>query len=191
MHGVEREHPFRQPQRGDQRLRRRDFVEFLVDDLMGEDDLVIDGEGTEDMRRLAVGKSIEALPKRLAVDGDEAEMCSGASPVQTLGMASKSAFRVIGVDLLQDAAHRGVGRCPPKRGARESRGEQRKPAVDQGVDLPVGARPAQHGDDRELDQAGLTVDFALRTAAVGDRGKAGRKIVGGWHDATSESDFSL
>jgi hypothetical protein len=36
------------------------------------------------------------------------------------------------------------------------------------VDLPVRTRPAQHGDDREQDNPGLTVDFALRATAVRD-----------------------
>ena len=65
MHGVEREHPAAQPERGDQGLHCRDFVRLLVDHLVGKDDLMVDRERAENMRRLAVRESVKALPQRL------------------------------------------------------------------------------------------------------------------------------
>ena len=71
VHGVEREHTAAQPERGDQGLHGWDFVRLLVNDLMGEDDLMVDRKRAEDVRRLAVRKGVEALPQRLPVDRDE------------------------------------------------------------------------------------------------------------------------
>ena len=65
MHGVEREDAVAQAHGGDQRLRGGDLVGFLVDHFMRENDLMIDREGAEHMRGLAVGESVEALPQRL------------------------------------------------------------------------------------------------------------------------------
>lgn len=62
VHGVEREHAPAQTHLGDQGLDRRDLVGLLVDDGVGEDDLVVDPKGAENMGRLAVGELIKALP---------------------------------------------------------------------------------------------------------------------------------
>ena len=69
VHGVEREYAAAQPQRGDQGLHRRDFVRLLVDDLVGENDLMVDGECAEDVRRLAVREGVKTLPQRVDRDG--------------------------------------------------------------------------------------------------------------------------
>src|SRR5271165_3960007 len=61
VHGVEREHPAAQPQRSDQGLHRRDFVRLLVDDLMGEDDLMIDGEALRTCAALRSAKASKLL----------------------------------------------------------------------------------------------------------------------------------
>jgi hypothetical protein len=87
----------------------RDLVRFLVDHFMRENDLVVDGEGAEHMRGLAVGESVEALPQRLSVDGDEAGRCGGAGAVETFRMTTKRLLEFIGVEPLQDPAHGGVG----------------------------------------------------------------------------------
>ena len=71
-----------------------------------------------------------------------------------------------------------------------SRVEKRKPFVDQRVDLAVGARPAQHGDDCEQDHSDLTTHLALRATAVRDRGEAGGEIKCRRHGGTSESGCS-
>lgn len=46
-------------------------VRSLVDDLVSEDDLLMNGEEAEDMRRLAVCKNVETLLQSFSVDGDE------------------------------------------------------------------------------------------------------------------------
>jgi hypothetical protein len=84
VHRIEREHPTAQPDRGDQRLCRGNLVGFLVDDLVRNDDLVIDGEGAEDMRRLAVRKSIETLQQCLSVDCSEPRGRANAIPIEPL-----------------------------------------------------------------------------------------------------------
>jgi hypothetical protein len=59
VHGVEREHAAAKPERGDQGLHGWDFVRLLVDDLMGEDDLMVDRKRAEDVRCLAVRKGVK------------------------------------------------------------------------------------------------------------------------------------
>ena len=66
VHGVEREHAAAQPERSDQGLHGWDFVRLLVDDFMGEDDLMVDRKRAEDVRCLAVREGVEALPQRLS-----------------------------------------------------------------------------------------------------------------------------
>jgi hypothetical protein len=50
---------------------------------------MVDGEGAEHMGGLAVGESVEALPQRLSVHGDEAGRASGAGTVETFRMTTK------------------------------------------------------------------------------------------------------
>ena len=135
VHGVEREHATAHIESCDQGLRCGDFVRFLVDDFVPEDNLVIDGEGAEDMRGLAVGESIEALPQRFAVYGDEARRPGGRRPratgfVEVLRMAAKGLLQIVWIDLLQDTPHRCVGGSAPQRRCGESRVEKLQPIVD-------------------------------------------------------------
>ncbi|MEP0232218.1 hypothetical protein [Roseibium sp.] len=59
--------------------------------------------------------------------------------------------------------------------------QQRQSGGNQCVNLPIGACPTQHGDDREQNHADLAVHFALSALTVGNCGKAGHKIDGWGH----------
>src|SRR4051795_9533135 len=72
MHGVDGEDAAGQAERFDQALHSWDLVRRLLDDFMSQDDPMIDRESAEHMRRLSVREGIEAAPKRLAVDRNEA-----------------------------------------------------------------------------------------------------------------------
>ena len=72
VHGVDRENAAGQAECFDQALDGWDLIRLLLDDFMGQDDPMIDGESAQHMRRLSVREGIEAAPKRLAVDCDEA-----------------------------------------------------------------------------------------------------------------------
>ena len=63
--------------------------DFSVDDLMGEDDLMVDRKRAEDVRCLAVRKGVEALPQRLPVDRDEPRRGGGAGLIEPFRMASE------------------------------------------------------------------------------------------------------
>ena len=99
-------------------------------------------------------------------------------------MAAERLFQFSRIDLAQNTAHRGVSRSTSERDTRIGSVEQRQPRVDQGVNLTVGTRSAQHSDDRKQDHAYLIVHLALRTAAVRDRREARHKINGSRHGAT-------
>ena len=86
---------------------------------MRENELVIDGKGAEHMRGLAIGEGVEAAPQRLSVDSDEAGR-RGAGAVETFCMTTKRLLEFVGIELVQDAAHGGVGRRPSQRSFRES-----------------------------------------------------------------------
>lgn len=109
VHGVEREDAIAKAHGGDQRLRGGDLVRFVVDHLMRENDLMVDGEGAKHMRGFAIGESVEALPQRLSVDSDEAGRRGGAATVETFRMTAKRLLELIGIELSQDSAHGGVG----------------------------------------------------------------------------------
>src|SRR3954449_2722509 len=72
VHGVDGEDTAGQAERFDEGLDGWDLVRLLLDDFMGQDDPMIDGERAQHMRRLSVREGIEAAPKRLAVDRNEA-----------------------------------------------------------------------------------------------------------------------
>src|SRR4051794_39837850 len=72
VHGVDGEDTAGQAERFDQGLDGWDLVRLLLDDFMSQDDPMIDGESAQPMRRLSVREGIEAAPKRLAVDRNEA-----------------------------------------------------------------------------------------------------------------------
>lgn len=115
-------------QRGDQGLRGGDFVGFLVDHLVSEDDLMIDGEDVADMRRLAVRESVEALTQRFSIEGDEPRGRVGASTIEPLRMAPERLLQFSRIEPLQNAAHRCVGRRPSQRRFGEGRIEKREPS---------------------------------------------------------------
>src|SRR3954452_11140378 len=71
VHGVDGEDAAGQAERFDQGLDGWDLVRLLLDDFMGQDDPMIDGESAQHMRRLSVREGIKAAPERLAVDCDE------------------------------------------------------------------------------------------------------------------------
>ena len=72
VHGVDREDAAGQAEHFDEGLDGWDLVRRLRNDFMSQDDPMIDGESAEHMRRLSVSEGIEAAPKRLAVDRNEA-----------------------------------------------------------------------------------------------------------------------
>ena len=65
---------------------------------MRENDPMVDGEGAEHMRGLAVGESVEALPQRLSVDGDEAGRRGGAGNVETFRMTTKRLLEFVRIE---------------------------------------------------------------------------------------------
>src|SRR3982751_4268214 len=72
VHGVDGKDAAGQAERFDQGLDGWDLVRRLLDDFMGQDDPMIDGESAQHMRRLSVREGIKAAPERLAVDRNEA-----------------------------------------------------------------------------------------------------------------------
>lgn len=89
---------------------------------------MIDGEGAEDMPRLAVPKSIETLPRCFSIDRNEPRRCARAIPIEPLRMAPKRLLQFVRTEPLPDAAHRCVGRRPSQRRFGEGRIEKREPS---------------------------------------------------------------
>lgn len=146
-----------------------------------ENDLMVDAEGAEHMRRFAIGESVEALPEGLSVDGDEAGRGVRAGAVEAFRMTTERFLELVRIELPQDAAHRGVGRHPMQRRVRKRRVEQGKPGADQSVNLPIRPSAAQHGEDREQDDADLVVNLpsARRRSGMAARQDARSIVVTG------------
>ena len=70
VHGVEGEQASGQTQSGDHVLGAEDFIAFLGDHQVAEDDLTIAGEGAQHLRRLAVVEGVEAAAQCFAIDDD-------------------------------------------------------------------------------------------------------------------------
>ena len=82
-------------------MRRGDLVRLLIDHFMRENDLVIDGEGAEHMRRLTVGECVEASLQGFSIDCDEAGGLCGAGAVEAFRMTTKRLLEFIRIKLLQ------------------------------------------------------------------------------------------
>ena len=96
---------------------------------MGEDDLMVDRERAEDVRRLAVGEGVEAMSQRLPVDCNEPGRGSGTGSIEPLGVATEGLLQFGRIEPLQNAAYRGVGWRPPQRGVGEGGIEEREPSL--------------------------------------------------------------
>jgi hypothetical protein len=76
-------------------------------------------------------------------------------------MTPKRLLEFIGIEPLQNSAHRGVSWRPSQRRVRKSRIEQGEPRADQDVDFPIRPSAAQHGDNRKQDDADLAVNLSF------------------------------
>jgi len=103
VQGVHGEQPALEPQFLDHLLRGGDFVAFVVHQQMAQDQSLIDRESAQDMSRLLVGKGIETVPERLAVDGHDRQrihVLAGFLAAQHHGMLAENPLHLFRVELL-------------------------------------------------------------------------------------------
>src|SRR5271155_2216072 len=167
VHGVEREQAAGQAELHDERLCRRDLVAFVRHRKMAEDDLVVDGEGAEQMGRLPVGEGVEAAPKGLAVDRHDGRSSLLRLPTQRRRMAAHRPLDRLRVELLQDVADRAVGRRPAQGDGRKGRVQLRQMDCDEAIHPPVRRRSGQHRQDRVQHHRHMRVHLPLATARIG------------------------
>ena len=86
---------------GEQRLRRRDLVGFLVDIDMGEHEGRIRGEGAEHLNGGTVVEMVEAPPQRFAIYRNAAFPGRGAGGLQQGGVAAERHFHVGWIEALR------------------------------------------------------------------------------------------
>src|SRR5271155_471786 len=136
VHGVECEQAAGQAELHDERLRRRDLVAFVRYRQMAENDLVVDGEGAEQMHRFPVGKGVEAAPQGLAVDRHDGRS-SLQLRAQRRRMAAHRPLDRLRVEFLQDVADRAVGRRPAQGDGRKGRVQLCQMDRDEAIYAPI------------------------------------------------------
>lgn len=172
VHGVQGEQASGQAEGRDHLLGGGDFVAFLRNRQMAEDDLAVGGEGAQQMRRLAVVESVEAAAQGFSIDGDRGRpACApGGNLGQPGGVDAEYPLDVRGVEAAQDEAHRRIGRRAAQR--------QPKPAIqaiqmgpDERVNLTIRPRAGQHAEHRKQQDRRQRIHLPLITAWIGKLGK--------------------
>ena len=105
--GAARDAEFRE-----QRLCGGDFVGFLGDVDMGEDEGGFGGEGAQDLGGGAVVEIVEAAAQHLAVERDAAPSGRTARRLKPRGMAAEYRLDRSRIEPLEDITDRRVGRRP-------------------------------------------------------------------------------
>ena len=166
-------------QRRYQILNRRDFVAFLVNRQMGEDDLVIMGKGAHQMRRLAVVEGVEAAAQGLAIDRHADWLCGSITcfnpaSAKCCRVTAERALKRRAVKATQNEPDRRISRHPPQRQVK-SRVQPVKMRFDKGVNLAIGHRARQHRQNREKQDWSERIHFALPATRVRNLGKKRQK----------------
>src|SRR5665811_2587878 len=101
-----------QAEGGDHLLGGGDLVAFLRNRQVAENDLAVGGKGAQQMRRLAVVESVEAAAQGFPVNGHRRwDACAlGRNVRQSGGMRAERPLDLLGVQAVQDEAHRRIGR---------------------------------------------------------------------------------
>ena len=168
MHGVERDDVAGNVEVFQELLRRRDFVGFLVDLDMRQNQGRIGGEGAEHLLGPAVAKGVEAAPQRLAVQRQRPP--AAASAVQVRRVLAKGFFHTGGIEFAQDRADRGVRRWPlptdPERLV------QPPPVnLDESADAAVRVGSRNHRQNRKQQHIALLVALAFGPSRIGNGGE--------------------
>ena len=169
MHGVEGEQAIRQMQVRDQSLRNRDFVGFVVNVDMRQDDPAVGREDAQDLRRLLVLQGVKAAPQGLAVDREQRQTIR-AGAGQPLRMQAERLLHLGRVETGQDISDLRVAwRLEHLR--REKHAQPAKMRHDELVHLTIGGRPGQHRQQTEHQDLRQRIQFSLCAPAVSDARK--------------------
>ena len=159
---------------GQKRLRRRDFVGFLGDVDMGEDEGGFGGEGAQDLGGGAVVEIVEAAAQHLAVERDAAPSGRTARRLKPRGMAAEYRLDRSRIEPLEDITDRRVGRRPfpaePERGVQPAAMD-----IDEGGDAAIRVAARHHGKDREQQDVFELVFLPLPAAWVRNLGQQGQQ----------------
>lgn len=142
---------------------------------MREDDLVVMGKGTHQMRRLAVVEGVEAAAQGLAIDGHanwlvRSIACFHPSSAKCCSVTAECALEHCAIQAMQYEANRRIGRRPPQRQIK-GRVQAAKMRFDKGVNLTIGHRARQHRQNRKKQDWGERIHLALPATRVGDLAK--------------------
>lgn len=172
VHGIQSEQATGQAECRDHVLGGRNFVALLRNRQMPENDLTIGGKGAQHMRRLAVVESVEAAAQGLAVDGHRRKDARALSWNfrKTGGMLAERPLHLLGVETVQDEAHRRIG-----GGAAERQTKSVVQAIQMGpnkpVNLTIRPRSGQHRQHREQQDRRQRIHLSLVAARIGNLGE--------------------
>jgi len=140
VHGIGGDDTTSQAEFTDEALDSRDFVGFVINLDMPEDQCAVRLEGAHQVTGLLVGKVVVAAAQGLAIEGDHAQALPARAFSQDLTMQAECPLNRAPVQPLQDDADRSVGwRAAP--GKPEMRPQPLQMDFDEGMNATVRIRP--------------------------------------------------
>src|SRR5262249_32732126 len=140
----------------------------------------------ENMRGLAVLEGIEALPQRLAVDGDVPLAPRGRLLVKDGSMVAERLLNRSGVELAENVSDGRIGRRPTPFQPEEP-AQTNEMDIDETMDTPVRVGPGYHRQNSEQDHMWQTIQLAFSPSRAFDFGQH-RQKRGELHGTLGSSD---
>jgi len=161
VHGVASDDVSSHVEFGQQLLHSRNFVGFLIDFDVSEDQRRIDRESAEHLFGLGVVEIVEAALQRFAVERDDAALGLVGRAVEEGGVFTKRLFDIRGVEPLQNIAN---GRMRRRSFPLDLEScIQRSPMrLEVGLDAAIRIGPAHDGEDGKQQYVRQPIEFALR-----------------------------
>lgn len=117
-------------------------------------------ERAQDMGGFAIVEVVEAMAQRLAIDGDVALRLLAGLLVQDGSMAPEHLLHRCRVQLLENDADRGVGRCTPPFQAKKLP-QANEMDIHEAVDASIRIRSSHHRQNGEQNHVGQAIQLAF------------------------------
>jgi hypothetical protein len=176
VHGIERDDVVREAEFTEQLLRGWDFVGFVRDIDVREDQTGFDLECVQHLGGLAIVEIVEALPESFSIECDDASCRIGCGVAQASGALTENLLDRLWIEALKDVSNGGMGRCAPPAQT-EGRIQAAAMHFDEGHDGTIGIAAGDDGKDGEQQNMLQLVEFTLGPARVGDVAEQAEQLI--------------
>jgi hypothetical protein len=176
MHGIERDDAVREVEFTEQLLGGWDFVGFVRDIDVREDQTGFDLECVQHLGGLAIVEVVEAAPEGFSIECDDASCRIGCCVAQASGVLTENLLDRPWIEALKDVSNGGMGRCASPA---QTEGGIQAAAMhfDEGHDGTIGVAAGHDGKDGEQQNMLQLVEFTLGPARVGDIAEQAEQLI--------------